>query len=293
MTLVELDGLDSAKAKPFRSQLLKWVGNKQRFAHEIANHLPPMSGEQTYFEPFLGSGAVLATLRPEQAMASDAFGPLIEIWQALQTDPDSLVAWYASRWDLVTRSTDARAAYEAIKASYNASPNGADLVFLSRSCYGGVVRFRQRDGYMSTPMGPHKPISPESFATRVLEWRSRTEGVRFLRRDYRDAFVDAQAGDVIYCDPPYTHSQTILYGAQSFRLQELMVEIAAAKRRRVRVALSIDGSKTRGDLLPLPIPPDLFEREVLITVGGSMLKRFQLAGETQIDKVADRLLLTY
>jgi len=43
------------------------------------------------------------------------------------------------------------AAYEQVKASYNRSPNGADLLFLSRVCYGGVVRFRKADGFMSTP----------------------------------------------------------------------------------------------------------------------------------------------
>ena len=32
---------------PFRKQLLKWVGNKQRFAHEIASYFPSNFG--TYF----------------------------------------------------------------------------------------------------------------------------------------------------------------------------------------------------------------------------------------------------
>src|SRR4051812_44371316 len=46
--------------KPFTKQLLKWIGNKQRFAHEIVSYLPDEFG--TYYEPFIGSGAVLATL---------------------------------------------------------------------------------------------------------------------------------------------------------------------------------------------------------------------------------------
>jgi DNA adenine methylase len=51
-----------ASAKPFKRQLLKWIGNKQRFAAEIVSHFPSRIG--TYFEPFLGSGAVLGTLSP-------------------------------------------------------------------------------------------------------------------------------------------------------------------------------------------------------------------------------------
>ena len=60
---------------PFTSQLLKWVGNKQRFAHDIVAHLPQDYG--TYFEPFLGAGGVMATLRPHRAVGSDIFAPLV------------------------------------------------------------------------------------------------------------------------------------------------------------------------------------------------------------------------
>src|SRR5437867_1601869 len=101
--------------------------------------------------------------------------------------------------------------YEKIKAAYNAMPNGADLLFLCRSCYGGVVRFRKRDGYCSTPCGVHDPISPDSFAKRVDDWHRRTKGTKFMRADYREAMDRAKSGDVVYCDPPYTHSQAILY----------------------------------------------------------------------------------
>ncbi len=200
------------------NQLLKWIGNKQKFAHEIVSYFPTDYG--TYFEPFLGSGAVLATLAPEKACGSDAFAPLVEIWQTLHDDPETLKKWYADRWNMIT-SKNKRDVYEKIKASYNAHPNGADLLFLCRTCYGGVVRFRQRDGYMSTPCGVHKPMPPINFAHRVDEWKKFTSGAAFSLMDYEDAMNMAQAGDLIYCDPPYSFSQAILYGAQSFKLENL------------------------------------------------------------------------
>ncbi|NHC46135.1 DNA adenine methylase [Motilibacter aurantiacus] len=283
-----------APVRPLRAQLLKWVGNKQRFAHEIAAQLPAL-GDGTYFEPFLGSGAVLATLAPPRAVASDAFGPLVGIWQALAADPEALKGWYADRWQRCTEAPDRVTAYEEIKAAYNAAPNPADLLFLSRSCYGGVVRFRKADGHMSTPCGVHRPIPPAAFAARVDLWRERTAGAAFEHLDYRAALALAGAGDVVYCDPPYTHTQAILYGAQAFRLEELFAEVAAAKRRGARVALSIDGSKKSGDVLcDVPVPPGLFEREVLVNVGRSMLRRFQMPGQDlRGEGVVDRLLLTY
>jgi DNA adenine methylase len=280
------------EVKPFKAQLLKWIGNKQRFAHEIASYFPAHYG--TYFEPFIGSGAVLATVAPERGVGSDSFAPLVEIWQTLRESPDRLKQWYAERWTTF-KAGEKVEQFERVKASYNANSNGADLLFLCRSCYGGVVRFRKRDGYCSTPCGIHDPISPESFSKRVDDWHQRTKGTSFIRADYREAMASAQSGDIIYCDPPYTHSQAILYGAQSFSLRKLFATIAECKARGVYVAVSIDGMKRTGkEVCRLPIPEGLFEREIFVNCGRSMLRRFQMAGETLEEEVVhDRLLLTY
>jgi DNA adenine methylase len=282
----------ASPVRPFKPQLLKWIGNKQRFAHEIAAYFPEHFG--AYHEPFLGSGAVLATLAPKEGFASDAFSPLVEIWQMLRRSPTTLKRWYAERY-ADAMSGDKKRGYEKIKASYNVKPNGADLLFLCRACYGGVVRFRQTDGYMSTPCGIHTPIPPEVFARRVDEWHRRTSGTTFSRMDYEAAMDRAEAGDLVYCDPPYRHSQSILYGAQSFDLRRLFEVIARCKQRGVFVALSIDGTKRSGKVAcHLSIPKRLFEREALVNCGRSMLRRFQMTGKTlESEVVADRLLLTY
>ena len=278
--------------KPFRLQLLKWVGNKQRFAHEIVSYFPRRFG--TYFEPFLGSGGVLGSLVPTKAIASDSFQPLMEIWRTLNMEPATLKRWYEERWDQLQHGNK-EAIYEQIKASYNSRPNGADLLFICRACYGGVVRFRQADGYISTPVGIHDPISPRSLSERVDTWHERTKGTEFLRMEYEESMDMAKTGDMIYCDPPYSHTQAILYGAQSFSLEHLFRVIEKCKRRGVHVALSIDGSKKSGATpCNLPIPKNLFEREVFINIGRSMLKRFQMNGASlEKEVVADRLLLTY
>jgi DNA adenine methylase len=278
--------------KPFRLQLLKWVGNKQRFARQIVAHFPERFG--VYFEPFLGSGAVLGTLAPACAMASDAFAPLMEIWQTLRESPETLIEWYTVRWQRMA-SGDKVGQYEKIKAAYNARPNGADLVFLCRACYGGVVRFRRADGGMSTPCGAHWPIAPPAFARRVAEWRRRTAGATFAVADFEEAMDRARHGDLVYCDPPYADTQSILYGSQAFELDRLLVAIDRCKQRGVYVAMSLDGSKKSGRrACDVPIPPGLFVREATIWCGRSMLRRFQMNGRTlEREQVADRLLLTY
>lgn len=280
------------QGKPFRSQLLKWIGNKQRMADDIIRFFPRRI--RTYREPFLGSGGVLGVLAPRMGVGSDSFEPVIEIWQALCHRPGLLKAWYRVRWEFFNAGARVEQ-YEKILARYNARANGADLVFLCRACYGGVIRFRHTDGYMSTPCGIHDPISPDSFAQRVDAWHERVRGSEFRHMPYEEAMDIAVPGDLIYCDPPYTYSQAILYGAQRFSLDDLFERIARCKARGVYVALSIDGSKKSGaDICAIRPPKGLFEREVQVKVGRSMLRRFQMEGQSlESEIVQDRLLLTY
>jgi DNA adenine methylase len=289
---MQLSMFGPGEEQPLKGQLLKWIGNKQRVAKEIISFFPQRFG--TYFEPFLGSGGVLATLAPVRAVGSDSFAPLMEIWQTLQDSPETLKEWYAERWNEMTSGEKIRV-FEEIKSRYNANPNGGDLLFICRSCYGGVVRFRQKDGFISTPCGIHDPISPDSFSARVDVWRERVSGTQFKRLEFKQSLEMATAGDLVYCDPPYSDSQGILYGAQSFSLKALLQAVSECKARGVYVALSIDGTKKSGNTVcHIPIPKDLFEREVFIPCGRSMLKRFQMNGKTlEEEHVSDRLLLTY
>ena len=148
---------------------------------------------------------------------------------------------------------------------------------------------------MSTPCGVHDPISPDSFSKRVDIWHDRVKNTTFKVGDYSDIMLNAKKGDLIYCDPPYSHSQSILYGAQKFDLKEVFQCIAKCKSKGVFVALSIDGTKKSGNYIcDLPIPNNLFEREIMVNCGKSMLRRFQLEGKTlENELVSDRLLLTY
>jgi hypothetical protein len=102
--------------RPFKKQLLKWIGNKQRFAHEIASFFPKEF--KTYYEPFIGSGAVMATLAPERGVGSDAFLPLIEIWQELVRSPEALKSWYADRWHAF-KAGDSEKARISLIATYD------------------------------------------------------------------------------------------------------------------------------------------------------------------------------
>ena len=172
-------------------------------------------------------------------------------------EPERLLSSYTQSWNAFQQ--DREGTYEGVKARFNSKPTAEDLLFLSRSCYGGVIRFR-KDGYMSTPCGPHRPVTPESLEHRVTLWRKRTAGAEFFCADFEETMERAGEGDLIYCDPPYFDTQAILYGAQAFTLERLYAAVERAKARGAFVALSIDGKKKSGTkTVEIEPPQGLFE----------------------------------
>jgi DNA adenine methylase len=273
-----------------KGQLLKWIGNKHKYAHAITSYFP--TEYNTYFEPFVGTGAILATVEPEVAIAGDNNQHLIAFWLLVQSEPASLMKYY--RKTITRFNRHRQAVFDEIKAKYNVDPNPYDLLIISRTCYGGVMRFT-RDGKISTPIGPHKPIDPDTFESRLIEWRERVRHVRFKHQSFSETMSLSGRGDLIYCDPPYVDTQSILYGAQNFVFSELIQEIESCKKRGAQIALSIDGTKKSGSKpIALDIPTGLFERQIYLDCGSSMLRRFQSNGSRMVgEDVHDRLLLTW
>nr|WP_321298315.1 Dam family site-specific DNA-(adenine-N6)-methyltransferase [uncultured Sphaerochaeta sp.] len=281
--------------------LLKWIGNKGRYAEEIVSYMP--NSINTYYEPFLGSGAVLGELLDqtrkfsirscENSVASDILPFLVDIFMLVKDQPDELIEYYKE--EIVNFPQNCKDAYEIVRDRFNRTHNAKDFCILSRTCYSGIIRFRKSDGYMSTPVGPHMPISGEAFEKRVRLWHSLISQTEFVNSDFKTIMAQAKAGDVVYCDPPYTHSQTIIYGAQDFKITELWNSIRECKARGAKVLLSINGSRESGKRqLEVEIPQDLFIREIPINCGISMIDRLQNEGKNMInEKVHDRLLLTY
>ncbi len=281
--------------------LLKWIGNKQRFAETIISYMP--SEFNNYFEPFLGSGAVMAELlfadstklfpHFKHAYGSDILPFLIDIFDITKNEPDSLIEYYQK--EISDYYINPIEKYDEIKDRFNQNHNPYDFLLLARTCYSGVIRFRKADGYMSTPRGPHKPIPPEEFDKRVKSWNKLLQKADFKCESYVEAMDRAGKGDVVYCDPPYTHSQSIIYGAQDFDIEILWKKIRECKKRGAKVILSINGmrdSKTK-DISITP-PARLFKRKLLVNCGTSMIDRLQNTGkEMKNKKVDDQLLLTW
>ena len=200
--------LGPARARPF----VKWAGGKRALLPEIARRLPPAFG--TYWEPFLGGGAVFFALesRIGAARLSDLNAELMLAWQMVKKKPQQLVAVLAGH-----------AARHAQRSYYNhirdqhalACPLqvAGRFIYLNKTCFNGLYRVN-RQGRFNVPKGRYgKPaICDEAgiaAASAVLEKAALRIG------DFRQT-VPA-AGDFVYCDPPYDGTGTgAMYDAAGF-----------------------------------------------------------------------------
>lgn len=180
--------------KPF----LRWAGGKTRLLPKILPYLPDQIGN--YHEPFLGSGAIYFALRGRiagKSYLSDLNEELSNIWAIVKDDPERLL--FALQ---AYRGRDSEEDYYVIRAKSPRDPiaRAARFFYLNQTAWNGLWRVN-RFGVFNVPWGarPFRGITAASLHT-VSRGLERAQ-IDLL--DFRDALKRAQAGDLVYLDPPY------------------------------------------------------------------------------------------
>jgi DNA adenine methylase len=191
---------------------LKWAGGKSQLLPILERHLP--SRFETYFEPFLGGGALFFHLvakgRVTRAVISDFNKDLINCYVAIRDHLDMLLVQLK---ELQTHTRDKKFYYEVARPRFNslALPTGLEgdpekaalLFFLNKTCYNGLYRVNQK-GAFNVPWGRYKnPRIHDENNLKVIHKVLRQAGICILCADYREATRTATKEDFIYFDPPY------------------------------------------------------------------------------------------
>lgn len=120
--------------------VIKWSGSKRHQANSILQHFPEEF--KSYYEPFVGSGAILYAARPEHAIAGDVCEPLIDLWKVIQKEPDALISHYDYHWHLLQEK--GHTIFYEVRDRFNKEQNPCDFFFLSRTCVNGLIRFNKK-----------------------------------------------------------------------------------------------------------------------------------------------------
>ena len=76
--------------------VIKWSGSKRSIAKNLSNYIPDSN---RYFEPFLGSGALLPFRKIKYGYVSDIIPELIALWTAIKENPENVSSEYKKRWN--------------------------------------------------------------------------------------------------------------------------------------------------------------------------------------------------
>lgn len=180
------------------STILKWAGNKTAIMSELKKHLP--DGPRLV-EPFAGSCAVMMATDYPYYLVADINPDLINLYQVIKEDVNSFIHLVERIFSKFTTEED----YYKCRQFFNTLPlepieKAAYFLFLNRHCYRGLCRYNQR-GLFNVPYGNYK--KPYLPVDEIRAFAEKAVRARFICASYDETLAMLQAGDVVYCDPPY------------------------------------------------------------------------------------------
>lgn len=191
----------STEPKPF----VKWAGGKRQLIEVIDKHVPEEFG--TYFEPFLGGGAVLFHLLGKnpamKCKVSDLNSDLVLAYVTIRDKLDQLITSLENHAKNYHKNPDSY--YYGIRE--NEPKNQIDkvsrLLFLNRTCFNGLYRVNSK-GKFNVPLGRYSNpniVNEENLSSvsRILQ----SKRIQISCRDFTAVLSDVKKGDFVYFDPPY------------------------------------------------------------------------------------------
>lgn len=227
--------LQAIAPRPF----LKWAGGKGQVISQYIPHFP--TGFSTYYEPFLGGGAVFFHLQPIQSRLTDINPELVNVFSCVRDQVDALIKCLETHRD--RHSSDY---YYQVRACREGSAveRAARLIYLNKTCFNGLYR-ENSQGQFNVPIGRYKNptiCDPELLRAASLALQS----AQIEQHPFQSVLSDARSqDDFVYFDPPYhpisATSRFTSYSRYSFtqddqiRLRDTVAELAD---RGVKVMLS-------------------------------------------------------
>ena len=211
-----------AKAIPF----LKWAGGKRWLTYGYPELFPDKY--ERYYEPFLGSGAAFFSLRPKNATLADINRELIDCYVAVRDEWSKVQNHLANH-----HKAHSKEHYYKIRQLMPAdlAEKAARFIYLNRTCWNALYRVNLQ-GVFNVPMGTKANVVLD---TDNFEQVSKLlKGVTITNLDFEEIVNQAQKGDLIFADPPYTvkhnfngfvkYNEKIFHWDDQVRLSECLIK---------------------------------------------------------------------
>ena len=191
------------KGKPF----VKWAGGKRQIIDKLKKYVPDEF--DTYYEPFIGGGALLFELSPKKAIINDSNEELMNFYECL-CDEEKFKKMCGVLNHYETEHSEAF--YYDIrnkdrnKNSYNrlsCYTKAARTIYLNKACFNGLYRVNSKNEF-NVPFGKKLKVNTYDGGNLITVSNYLTmNDIKILCVDFEDAVKSAKKGDFVYFDPPY------------------------------------------------------------------------------------------
>lgn len=187
--------------------IMKWVGGKRELLPELRKNIPSSFDKETntYYEPFIGGGALLFDILPHHGVINDSNEELINLYTVVKNDVDSLIKEvssypYDKDFYYSIRELDRREDFPDFLSDIK---RAARTLYLNKTCFNGLYRVNKK-GQFNTPFGKYSnpTICKENDLKDVSSYFNDND-ISIMSGDFAQCVKDAQEGDFVYLDPPY------------------------------------------------------------------------------------------
>ena len=181
---------------------LKWVGGKRQLMPAINELLPKKY--TTYYEPFVGGGAVLFEIQPKKAIVNDFNFELVNTYNVIKNQPEKLIE------DLKTHINDSEYFYN-IRAldrqedfdQLSDIKKASRMIYLNKTCYNGLYRVNN-SGEFNSPFGKYNnPNIVNDVTIRAVSKFLNANDITIINGDFESVMKNIRKGAFVYFDPPY------------------------------------------------------------------------------------------
>lgn len=194
------------KSQGIKTKLVPWINDlilQSGIDFEHAN----------WIEPFFGTGVVgFNTPVGGNRIVGDTNPHIIRFYNGILngeiTEHNMRAYLEEANQHLSVADDDGYAYYREVKNRFNQEHNPFDFIFLSRAGFNGMMRFNRR-GEWNIPFCKKPDRFAAAYVTKICNQVQKVRRViahnqwEFNNVPFIETIQRAQAGDLIYCDPPY------------------------------------------------------------------------------------------
>lgn len=191
------------KGKPF----VKWAGGKRSIIKDLVRLSP--NSYNTYYEPFIGGGALLFELAPKKAVINDYNKELMNVYKCLKDEIKFTSMCKELNKHEIKHSEEYYYQIRNIdkdKKKFNRLADykrAARTIYLNKACFNGLYRVNSKNEF-NVPFGKKIKVNTyDGINLGIIYSFLNLNDIEILSIDFEESVKNAKKGDFIYFDPPY------------------------------------------------------------------------------------------